>query len=32
VIALCCGALVFGIRGVRREHWPRMSFGRSPSE
>jgi hypothetical protein len=24
-----CGVLAFGIRGVPREHWPRMQFGRA---
>lgn len=33
VIALvCCGVLALGIRSVPRQHWPRMSFGRQPTE
>ena len=32
IAVLCCGVLVFGIRSVPREHWPRMSFGRSSPE
>jgi hypothetical protein len=32
IAAACCAVLVFGIRRVPREHWPRMSFGRSPAE
>ena len=29
---ICCVVLMFGIRSVPREHWPRMSFGRSSPE
>jgi hypothetical protein len=33
VIALvCCGVLALGVRSVPRQHWPRMSFGRQPTE
>ena len=32
IAGLCCGVLVFGIRSVPREHWPRMRLGRSSPE
>ena len=31
IALLSCGALVFGIRTIPREHWPRMTFGREQS-
>jgi len=29
IALVSCGVLALGIRSVPREHWPRMSFGRS---
>ena len=31
VALLSCICLVFGIRTVPREHWPRLSFGKDPA-
>jgi hypothetical protein len=31
IALVSCGVLGFGIRFVPREHWPRLSFGRSRS-
>ena len=32
IALVSCGVLAIGIRSVPREHWPRLSFGRSRSE
>ncbi|HEY9226697.1 MAG TPA: hypothetical protein VIP11_08635 [Gemmatimonadaceae bacterium] len=32
IALVSCGILVVGIRSVPREHWPRLSFGRSRTE
>ncbi|HEX4684721.1 MAG TPA: hypothetical protein VH277_18530, partial [Gemmatimonadaceae bacterium] len=32
IAAAACAVLVFGIRSVPREHWPRMTFAKRADE